>query len=156
TYNQSTPEGTLVVCEVQDTGVGIDPEVLPTIFNAFEQGGQRVTRTFGGLGLGLAISHALVQAHGGTIEAFSEGRDRGAMFRITLPLSTRTPATDRAAPAPPADPPGRRRVLLIEDHGDTSKLMSRFLQRRLGLQVSTADNLASARKTAAEMVAGER
>src|SRR6185503_11997781 len=61
--------------EVSDTGIGIQPELLPRIFDAFEQGEKSISRKYGGLGLGLAISKALVSLHGGTIEAHSEGKD---------------------------------------------------------------------------------
>ena len=67
---------THVVAEVNDNGIGIDPEALPRLFNAFEQAERSISRQFGGLGLGLAISKALVEMHGGTIEAHSEGRAR--------------------------------------------------------------------------------
>jgi two-component system CheB/CheR fusion protein len=74
-----------VFIEVADTGIGIDPEVLPRIFDPFEQGDRNVTRRFGGLGLGLAIARRMVEMHGGTIRAQSAGPDRGATFRIELP-----------------------------------------------------------------------
>jgi signal transduction histidine kinase len=70
---------------VVDTGVGIGPDVLPRIFNAFEQGETSMQRTHGGLGLGLAISKSLVEMHGGTITAHSDGRDKGATFTFSLP-----------------------------------------------------------------------
>src|SRR4029077_11503782 len=69
-----------VTIEVTDSGVGIEPAVLPRIFEAFEQGGKDVMRLFGGLGLGLAISQALVDLQGGSITAASAGRDQGATF----------------------------------------------------------------------------
>jgi len=74
-------------CEVrvQDSGMGIPPDVLPRIFNAFEQGEAHITRRFGGLGLGLAISRALVELQGGTIRAESEGQSKGATFIVELP-----------------------------------------------------------------------
>ncbi len=73
-----------VVVEVVDTGVGIRAEVLPHVFNAFEQGDQRGKHRYGGLGLGLAISKAIVDAHGGTLTATSEGVGRGATFTLRL------------------------------------------------------------------------
>lgn len=73
--------------EVSDNGVGIDGEVLPRIFDAFTQGGAWVAREFGGLGLGLSISRATVEAHGGTLRASSPGRGLGATFTMELPLA---------------------------------------------------------------------
>ena len=99
------PEGGQVVVEVNDSGIGIDAVALPRIFNAFEQAERSITRQFGGLGLGLTISKALVEMHGGTIEAASEGRNKGATFRVRLPLTA--PAGQPEAPlrtAPPSVP----------------------------------------------------
>lgn len=73
--------------EVSDNGVGIDAEALPRIFEAFIQGGAWVAREFGGLGLGLSISKATVEAHGGTLRASSPGRGLGATFTVELPLA---------------------------------------------------------------------
>ena len=92
-----------VVVEVNDSGIGIEPEALSRIFNAFEQAERSITQQFGGLGLGLAISKALVEMHGGRIEAHSEGRGKGATFRVRLPLTApagqREAAAARRAPA---------------------------------------------------------
>src|SRR4029079_16518389 len=70
-------EGRFVV-EMSDTGIGIEPEVLPTIFDPFQQGETTITRKYGGLGLGLAICRGIIEAHGGTLVAESAGKDRGA------------------------------------------------------------------------------
>lgn len=75
------------IVEVSDTGIGIDPQMLPVIFDAFEQGEKTITRQFGGLGLGLAITKNLVQLHHGSIEVTSPGRGRGATFIVALPLA---------------------------------------------------------------------
>ena len=72
--------------EVADTGIGIAPDVLPHIFDPFQQGGREVTRSFGGLGLGLAICKSVVEAHGGRLTVRSEGRGKGAAFTLALPL----------------------------------------------------------------------
>ncbi len=77
-----TPER--VEIRTTDTGIGIEADKMDTIFNAFEQGQSSITRRFGGLGLGLAISKAMVSAHGGTIKAESRGKNRGATFIVTL------------------------------------------------------------------------
>src|SRR5690606_37610342 len=111
---------------VTDSGPGIDPADLPRLFAAFEQLDQSVTRQFGGLGLGLAISKGLVELHGGTIVATSGGSGAGATFSVTLPARAGTPAgTGGAAIAqsvlpPAALPVGRLRILLVEDHPETA------------------------------------
>ena len=93
------PTGRCLFVEVSDTGIGIEPAALPKIFRAFEQGDSSLTRRFGGLGLGLAISRAVAEAHGGRLTAASAGKDRGATFTLELPMST--------GPAP--EPRPRRR-----------------------------------------------
>ncbi len=134
---------------VADTGVGIDPEALLRIFNAFEQGGSAITREFGGLGLGLAISRSLAEAHGGTLAAASPGKGRGATFRLEVPT---VPAPGRVA-AGPSSPPAEDRLgrpltlLLVEDNLDTLRVMSRLLHRR-GYKVSTASTVAGALEVA--------
>ena len=81
---RSFNQGSRVCVEVRDEGMGIAQEVLPLIFNPFEQGGVEVTRKFGGLGLGLAISQAVAEAHDGVLSARSEGPGRGASFQLEL------------------------------------------------------------------------
>ena len=116
--------------EMTDTGIGIEPDALPRVFNAFEQG-HGAGHRFGGLGLGLSISRALAEAHGGTLDAFSAGRDRGATFVLTMPVAprpARSPVTPAApAPAAPAEKKPLR-ILLVEDHPDTARIMLRLLQ----------------------------
>jgi signal transduction histidine kinase len=73
--------------QVADNGIGIDPQRLSLIFQAFEQGGRDITARFGGLGLGLAIAQGLTQAHGGVIRAVSEGTNRGSIFTVQFPTS---------------------------------------------------------------------
>jgi PAS domain S-box-containing protein len=134
--------------EITDTGIGIDPQTLPRLFHAFEQGERATTRQFGGLGLGLTISKALVDLHGGTLAAASEGRDRGA----TLTLELGTVAT-AAVPAPPdrqdsgASRPRQCRILLVDDHADTLRTLARLL-RGLGYQIETATSVSSALRAA--------
>jgi excisionase family DNA binding protein len=127
TRNQSKAKLTL---EVQDTGIGIDPQDLPTIFNAFEQGEQGVARRSGGLGLGLAISRTVVDMHEGTITAHSDGKGRGAC--LTVELATIAPADEPVTAANPsvrsATESRPLRILLVDDHADTLKIMRRILE----------------------------
>src|SRR3954454_10240948 len=121
-----TPEQ--IEIRTTDTGIGIESEQMDRIFNAFEQGQSSITRRFGGLGLGLAISKAMVHAHGGAIKAESGGKNRGATFIVTL-ATVAAPAVAAAAPeskgprdvalkAKPAIGSGPR-VLVVDDHVDT-------------------------------------
>jgi two-component system CheB/CheR fusion protein len=79
-------EGGQILVVISDSGMGIDPEVLPHIFDPFVQGGDTISREYSGLGLGLAISKAAIDAHGGTFQAVSAGRGHGATFTVTLPM----------------------------------------------------------------------
>jgi two-component system CheB/CheR fusion protein len=85
-YVRSKNIGNAICIEIQDNGIGIEPSVLPKIFNSFEQGGQEIMRQFGGLGLGLAISTAVVSAHHGQLTASSPGKGLGATFYVHLPV----------------------------------------------------------------------
>jgi CheY-like chemotaxis protein/nitrogen-specific signal transduction histidine kinase len=140
-------DGQLCV-EVSDSGMGIDAETLPKIFNAFEQGER--TR-LGGLGLGLAISKALVETHSGKLTAASAGRNQGATFTATFPVAAIH--VDGAAAQIALAPAARKtmRVLLVEDHEDTNRSLTHLLRRR-GYHVQAARSVA----TALELAANER
>jgi signal transduction histidine kinase len=97
--------GANVAVEIADTGIGIDPADVARVFAAFEQGATAPRDPCAGLGLGLAICKALVEAHGGTTSVASEGKGRGATFSITLPLLHETNATASQAPALPLPQP---------------------------------------------------
>jgi signal transduction histidine kinase/ActR/RegA family two-component response regulator len=136
-------EGDQLHIEISDTGIGIEPQHLGTIFNAFEQTSDDVTRRFGGLGLGLAISNALVLAHDGVLIADSGGKGKGATFTIRLPVTavravTSSASSERSA----AHLSHTLKLLLVEDHPDTAKVMARLL-RSLGHQVTTAHTVAA-------------
>jgi PAS domain S-box-containing protein len=131
----------MMTLEVADQGIGIEPELLSRLFQPFEQGGQEVTRHFGGLGLGLAISKALVEAQGGSIMAASPGKNRGATFTLRLPLAREAARSLPVAPAPKAAP--GHRILLVEDNADTAELLAELLQLH-GYGVKTAGTVASA------------
>jgi PAS domain S-box-containing protein len=134
--------------EVADNGIGIDPGALPGIFNAFEQGDAGHARQFGGLGLGLAISRALVELHGGVLTAASAGRGQGAVFTLELPLPERMEEEpeEREACRPQAPSHGLR-ILLVEDHCDTAEIMARLMEAA-GHRVRTADCVAAALREA--------
>ncbi len=140
-----------LVVECEDDGIGIDPQVLPDIFKAFEQGSREITRRFGGLGLGLAISRAIVEAHGGSMDASSEGIGRGAVFTVRLPL---IPASETAAPLEPQREPtvatahGAWHILLVEDHADTAEILAKRI-RRMVYRVTHAETQADAVAAAA-------
>jgi PAS domain S-box-containing protein len=148
----SEPASGRIAIEVSDNGVGIDPSQIERIFLPFEQVGQRG----GGLGLGLAISSALVQAHGGMLTAASGGLGRGATFQVELPLSRWDRPRLPLAPPSAAGSPGRaRRVLLVEDHGDTLGA-TQVLLAELSFDVVTAatlrDALAAAKSQTFDLV----
>lgn len=129
-----------LVVEISDTGIGISPDAMPRIFDAFEQGERSRGRVFGGLGLGLAISRAITELHGGTITATSRGSDKGTTLTIRLPTTAAPsiPTIDGLQPSPLGK--ARRqslRVLLVEDHPDTAEQLTRLL-KRAGHQVSCA------------------
>ncbi len=109
----------------------------------FEQADASVTRQFGGLGLGLAISKHLVDLHHGTIEAKSRGRSFGATFSVTLDTAPKGDAKAELDSLSRSKPPKPLRVLLVEDHRDTRRMLSRLLTH-FGHQVLTADNVRSA------------
>lgn len=140
----------VIEIDVSDTGVGIEPEILPRLFNAFEQGDSTRARRFGGLGLGLAITKALVEAHGGTVTARSGGLGMGATFTVRLPVVA--PAPERGLePAEQGEQSmqKRARVLLVEDHDETLQVMAMLLTR-LGHEVTTASTIKGALAAAGE------
>ena len=142
--------GRWITVEVADTGIGIEPEMLPRVFGAFEQADRRITRRYGGLGLGLAVSKAILELHGGSLEASSEGRGRGATFTVRFPAGSLADLDapgdrwggemERLPESPPrADVP--LRILLVEDHADTAEAMADLL-RGLGYEVTVAGSVA--------------
>ena len=141
--------GDCVECEVRDTGEGIRPEFLPQVFDRFRQADSSTTRKHGGLGLGLAIVRQLVELHGGSVRAHSEGLEKGSTFTVTLPRGVaERAATGNPEAATPqagsgrASPTGVERlsglhVLVVEDEPDVRDLLRRLLEDR-GAEVSAA------------------
>jgi PAS domain S-box-containing protein len=145
--NGNSPKLTI---EFLDTGIGIEPTVLPRIFDPFEQGDDEVRGRSNGLGLGLAISRSLTVALGGQLTASSPGRGQGSTFRLELttvlaPISAKPSRAGALSSALPARAPDRRslHILLVEDNRDTLCYLANVLRQR-GHQVVTADHFAAA------------
>jgi PAS domain S-box-containing protein len=142
------PEPGRIEVAVIDPGIGIAPEELPRLFDAFEQGNPAITRSFGGLGLGLAICKALVDQHGGTLTGLSPGRGMGATFTVSLGT---IPAPEAAQPAGAADRPAEvpaLRLLVVEDNEPTLQVMTDLLELA-GHEVQAAADVRTARELAA-------
>src|SRR6185437_12592292 len=133
------PERPHAILEIEDTGMGIAPGLLPRIFDLFTQGERTIDRAQGGLGLGLALVRRLLQLHGGEIRAQSPGVGEGATFTVTLPLvdaPAETRAPDKAQDAGAAK---ALRILVVEDNDDGRETLSMML-RLNGHQVHEADS----------------
>lgn len=128
TLRSSNPRPDVLIVQVSDTGIGIDADLLPRLFNAFEQGERAVTRRYGGLGLGLSISKAIVEMHHGTLTVESEGAGNGATFTLSISTIQTSAADSVARPQPAASPQRPVRILLVEDHEDTLKVMAQLLK----------------------------
>jgi PAS domain S-box-containing protein len=129
--------------EISDTGIGIEPQRLASLFQPFEQADSSVTRQFGGLGLGLAISKRLVDLHHGRIDAESRGRSYGATFKVTLDTVPDGSAAIGLNHRPGGKTSKPLRILLVEDHQDTRRALSRLLTH-FGHNVVTAGNVEGA------------
>lgn len=120
-----------VVVRVRDNGIGLSPENLEAIFGMFSQVASATERAQGGLGIGLALSRGLVQLHGGTLQAASDGPGQGAEFTVTLPIAPRDEETPPATPAEDADKRGAtraRKVLIADDNADALSTMTLLLE----------------------------
>jgi CheY-like chemotaxis protein len=120
---------------IEDNGVGIAPTLLPKIFDVFVQGERTIERSEGGLGLGLAIVKSLVQLHGGSVVAHSEGVGRGSVFQVRLAECANAPSADRHEPVDLEH--GERKVLVVDDNIDAAELLADALSS-LGYRVATA------------------
>jgi PAS domain S-box-containing protein len=133
----------MVAIAVRDNGIGIDRAMLPHVFELFTQAERTPDRSQGGLGLGLALVHSLVQLHGGRVEARSDGPGRGSTFTVVLPTVTGAPEVahdgvpgEQAAQAQPALGAGKR-ILVVDDNVDAALSLADIL-RSLGHRVATA------------------
>ena len=136
---------------VSDSGIGIPPAMLPRIFEMFAQIDQPLTRAQVGLGIGLTLAKTLVELHGGTIQAASDGLGRGSRFTVRLPLVT-APATPVPRPTRPLAPRPNLpayRILIVDDNEPAAFLLSRLLQK-LGQQALAVNSAAEALQTLAQ------
>ncbi len=120
-------EGDSALLSVADDGVGVSAEMLPRIFDLFTQVDGTLDRARGGLGIGLTVVRGIVELHGGTVRAFSEGRDRGTRFDVRLPLAVAPEAGAKEAPLA-ATPARGRHVLLVEDDDDIRDSLQALLE----------------------------
>jgi len=121
-------EGDSVIIHVKDSGIGISAAALPRVFNMFSQVHSTTDRSEGGLGIGLALAQGLIELHGGTIEANSEGLGCGSEFTVRLPRrATQVPDITPPRPAPPAST-SRHRILIADDNRDSAETLAALLR----------------------------
>jgi signal transduction histidine kinase len=146
-----TPKGGRITIEVErdgsdltlcvtDNGIGIDPDLVPKIFEMFSQVGRPLDRPSAGLGIGLALVRTLVELHGGSVSAESQGRGTGTSVSVRLPALDAAPSADAAARMPtelPALAPSR--ILVVDDNADAADALA-FMLRAAGHQVNTAND----------------
>ncbi len=130
-------DGDEVDITVEDSGAGIGPDLLPRVFDLFVQGQQALDRQAGGLGLGLAIVKRLVELHGGTVRAASEGEGHGARFTVRLPRATASAVVAGTVPQVPVASDNGHRILVVDDNLDAADTLARLLDS-FGHAVRTA------------------
>jgi PAS domain S-box-containing protein len=128
--------GAQAVVHVEDDGVGIAADALPLVFDLFRQETRSLDRSMGGLGVGLTLARQLLQMHGGTVEAFSEGPGRGSRFTVRLPALAEKPLPE-AAPPPLQRAAVAHRVMVVDDNVDAAEMLAELLGL-LGHEVATA------------------
>ncbi len=131
-------EGSDVVIEVRDTGIGISPEILPQIFDLFTQADDSLAHSQGGLGIGLTLVRQLVEKHGGTITAASAGTGQGSLFTVRLPALPAGFSPAGPMPDESALPVRKFRILIVDDYADAAESLMMVLAEQ-GHEVETAD-----------------
>lgn len=137
-----TIQGVLAMVEVQDNGIGMDPEILPVVFDLFTQSKRSLDRSQGGLGIGLTLVKNLIDLHDGTVTAFSEGMGAGSTFTVRLPL-----AESGLQEIAPADSPAaahNQRILVVDDNVGAARMLTMLLQKLGDHEVQTAHDGLSA------------
>src|SRR5262249_25896190 len=119
-------DGAWAFVRVRDTGMGIPSEMLDSVFDLFVQSHRTLDRADGGLGLGLTIVRSLVQMHGGTVTAASDGDGKGTEFVVRLPIAMH--ADNEVPPSRKSRAPVGRRVLLVEDNRDGRAMLTELLE----------------------------
>ena len=131
-YVGAAVDGDEIVLRVQDNGIGMSAEVLPQVFDLFVQGRQAIDRARGGLGLGLSIAKTLVEGHGGTVVAHSEGTDRGSELVVRLPLARDVPSHSIVSPQPAlttrSDAANGLQILVVDDNEDAAEMLAAALR----------------------------
>ena len=132
-------EGETAVVSVKDDGIGIPPAMLDRVFQMFTQVDSTLEKTTGGLGIGLSLVRAMVEMHGGTVEARSDGEGRGSEFVVRLPVAVPAPAPSDGSDNSGGEvvPPGPRRILVVDDNADAADSLAELLEL-LGNEVRTA------------------
>jgi signal transduction histidine kinase/CheY-like chemotaxis protein len=143
TISSDNPSEAVFAVSVRDTGIGMEPEVMQRIFDPFEQGNRSFEHRFGGLGLGLAISKSLAQAHGGTVTAQSDGPNRGSTFTLLMEAVPQGEAAGVASKAVTDSARQALKILLVDDHHDTCAALEKLLARR-GHLVAVSHDVQSA------------
>lgn len=137
---------------VSDSGLGINPDFLPFVFDRFQQADSKTTRSHGGLGLGLAIVRHLVELHGGSVSVYSAGLGQGAIFTVQLPLMVAQPLKDGERVHPRADADALKsdlpqlyglHILVVDDEADARELI-RMILHQCGAEVSVAASASEA------------
>jgi PAS domain S-box-containing protein len=144
---RATGDEQWVTVTIEDSGMGIAPDLLPRVFELFTQAEQGLERSQGGLGVGLSVAKRLVEEHGGEIEATSEGLGRGSLFRVRLPRAAASQPEQRAASVTAAPRGTSRRVLAVDDNEDSVDMIRMFLES-LGHEVRVAFDGPAALETA--------
>jgi PAS domain S-box-containing protein len=160
----ATADDTGVELTVSDTGIGIKPEFAEHVFERFRQGDASTTRSHGGLGLGLAIVRHLVELHGGTVAAHSDGEGRGATFTVTLPAiiqyeprpgpphatTGELPLSDDSNGASQRPDLSGLRILVVDDQADACEVVGRLLQQCNASVIVAADAQEAMRQITAD------